>query len=189
MREGICPQVRLSGTGVIKSLKYNDMIVHGWPKEAHICLKFLEEYGKSRHHSISYRGESLATFCQMIFDDLNRACDRPFITKEIKQELTGRQAGRCAQCGDETLQEVDHKICRGANCHGSDAISNLNFLCSACHREKTQLDHQRMHVEDPNPFMSRFNAETWEGFVMARKPTQVVCNLHEKIQDLSLIHI
>ena len=148
--------------------------------EAHICLKFLEEYGKTRHRSISYRGESLATFCQMIFDDLNRACDRPFITKEIRQELTGRQKGRCAQCGDETLQEVDHKICRGANCYGSDAISNLNFLCSDCHKDKTQQDHTRMNVEDPNVFMSRFNMETWEGFVMSRKPTQVVCNLHEE---------
>jgi len=103
------------------------MIVHKWPQEAHICLKFLEEYGKSRHHSIAYRGESLATFGQMVFDDLCRQCDRPFITKEIKQELTGRQQGRCAQCGDETLQEVDHTIPRGANCHGSDSISNFIF--------------------------------------------------------------
>jgi hypothetical protein len=69
LRQGICPQVRLSGTGVIRSLKYNDMIVHNWPQEAHICLKFFEEYGKSRHHSIAYRGKSLATFGQMVFDD------------------------------------------------------------------------------------------------------------------------
>ena len=153
-------------------------MVHGWPQEAHVCLKFLEEYGKSRHHSIAYRGESIAMFGQMVVDDLCRQCDRPFITKEVRVDLAGRQKGRCAVCGDETLQEVDHTIPRSANCHGSDAISNFSYLCSTCHREKTALDNQRMNVEDPNVYMSRFNMETWEGFVMLRKRTQVVCNLH-----------
>jgi hypothetical protein len=47
-----------------------------------------------------------------------------------------------------------------------------------------------MNVEDPNVYMSRFNHETWEGFVMAaRKPTQVVCNLHEKMEDLPCLEI
>ena len=31
--------------------------------------------------------------------------------------------------------------------------------------------------------------ETWEGFVMSRKPTQVVCNLHEKMEDLQCLEI
>ena len=43
-----------------------------------------------------------------------------------------------------------------------------------------------MNVEDPNVYMSRFSQEAWEGFVMARKPTQIVCNLrqltHEKME-------
>ena len=43
LREGICPQVRLSGTGLPKGLRYNDCIVHTWPQEAHVCLKFIEE--------------------------------------------------------------------------------------------------------------------------------------------------
>ena len=189
LREGVCPQVRLSGTGMIKGLRYNDCVVHNWPKEAHVCLKFLEEYGKFRHHSIAYRGESLAIFGQLIFDDLCRQCDRPFITKDIRQELCGRQKGRCAQCGDETVQEVDHTIPRGAHCHGMDAIENYAYLCITCHREKTRLDHQRMNVEDPNVYMSRFNAETFEGFVMARKPTQVVCNLHEAAGELPCLEI
>ena len=79
LREHICPKVLLSGMGVIKGLVYNDCHVHKWPHDAHICLKFLEEYSKLRHHSLAYRGESLSTFCQMIFDDLCRQTDRPFI--------------------------------------------------------------------------------------------------------------
>ena len=43
-----------------------------------------------------------------------------------------------------------------------------------------------MRVEDPNPYTSRFSEETWEGFVLSRKPTQVVCNLHEATEGPTL---
>ena len=38
-----------------------------------------------------------------------------------------------------------------------------------------------MNVEDLKVYMSRFNQEAWEGFVMARKPTQNVANVYEKL--------
>ena len=189
LREHVCPQVVLGGMGNLKTLRYNDCFIHNWPHEAHVCLKFLEEYSKIRHHSLAYRGESLSTFCQMIFDDLSRQTDRPFITRDIKQELAGRQKNQCAVCGDCLVQEIDHKIPRGASCHGSDDISNFHFLCITCHREKTQQDHQRMNVEDPNAYMSRFSAETWEGFVMSRRPTQMVCNLHDALPRLQCMEV
>ena len=189
LRNHVCPQVMLSGLGTIKCLRYNDCYVHRWPQEAHVCLKFLEEYSKIRHHSLAYRGEALSTFCQMVFDDLCRQTDRPFITKDIKQELAGKQQYQCASCGDAIIQEVDHKIPRGAGCHGADHIENYNYLCTTCHRDKTQQDHQRMNVEDPNAYMSRFNEETWEGFVMSRKPTQMVCNIHESLPKLQCMEI
>ena len=44
-------------------------------------------------------------------------------------------------------------------------------------------------MEDPNVYMNRFNQQTWERFVMARKPTPVVCNLPEKMEDLSCLEI
>ena len=118
----------------------------------------------------------------MIFDEFSRQCDKPFLTPEIKKELAGRQKGKCAVCGDP-VAEVDHIIPR--SCFGSDGIGNYQYLCEPHHKEKTALDHQRMHVEDPNPYMSRFNQETGENFVMARKPTQVVCNLHEATQSIT----
>ena len=52
LRNGICPQVRLSGTGIPKGLRYNDCIIHTWPQEAHVCLKFLEELSKTRAHAL-----------------------------------------------------------------------------------------------------------------------------------------
>ncbi len=99
---------------------------------------------------------------------------RQTLTKDIRQELAGRQKGRCAQCGDQAVQEVDHAIPRGARCHGVESIENYAYLCAVCHKAKAQQDHLRMNVEDPNVYVSRFNQEAWEGFVMAIKPTQVV---------------
>lgn len=189
LRQYISPRLTMSGTGRIKSLTYNDCKIYHWPYEAHICLKFLEEYSKIRHHSLQYRGESLASFCAMVFDDLNRPTDRPFLTKDIKRELAGRQKGRCAICGDALLQEVDHHIARGASCYGSDGMENLNYICSMCHKAKTQSDHQRMHVEDQNVYMSRFSKETWDAFVMARRPLQVVCNLNEVVEGQACLEI
>ena len=36
--------------------------------------------------------------------------------------------------------------------------------------------------------MSRFNEETWEGFVCSRKPTQVVCDLHKELPNVPILH-
>ena len=49
LRDGICPQVLLSGTGIPKGLRYNDCIIHTWPQEAHVCLAFLVELSKPGH--------------------------------------------------------------------------------------------------------------------------------------------
>ena len=45
-----------------------------------------------------------------------------------------------------------------------------------------------MNVEGNCPYMSRFNEETWEGFVCSRKPTQVVCNLHKELPNAPILH-
>ena len=180
LREGICPQVRLSGMGMLQGLRYNDCTVHGWPGEAHICLKYLEELSKVRAHSLQYRGESLATFGKMLFDEFHKPCDRPFLTADIGRELAGKQRGRCYVCGDEIENgQLDHSIPRGGRCLGSDNAEGLKYLCHMCHARKTSEDRARMNVEDPNVYMSRFSEETWRGFVESRRPTQMVCNRNE----------
>ena len=180
LREGISPQVMLSGTGIPKGLRYNDCIVHTWPQEAHVCLKFLEELSKTRAHNIQYRGESLAMFNQMMFDEFCRPCDRPFLTAEIRKEIAGKQKGKCNICGDLLGKaELDHTIPRGGQCYGSDDPKALAYLCRTCHSSKTSEDRARMNVEDANVYMSRFSKEVWDAFVESRRPTQNVCNLNE----------
>ncbi len=82
-----------------------------------------------RAHSLQYRGESLATFGQMIFDEFCKPCDRPFLTADIRRELAGKQKGRCYVCGDAVENgEVDHSIPRGGRCWGSDSADRLGNL-------------------------------------------------------------
>ena len=50
------------------------------PKEAEVCLKFLEELTKVRSHNVQYRGESMASFNQRVFDELCKVDLRPPIT-------------------------------------------------------------------------------------------------------------
>ena len=49
-------------------------------------------------------------------------------------------------------------------------------------KEKTSFDEQRLDVEDSSAFISRFSQETWDGLVESRKPSQIVCNLHEEVE-------
>ena len=84
------------------------------------------------------------------------------------------------------LKEIDHTVAR--SCYGRDEVGNYRGLCQLCHKLKTYNDRQKMHVEDHCPYMSRFNEETWEGFVCSRKPTQVVCNLHDELPSVPILH-
>ena len=62
---------------------------------------------------------------------------------------------------------------------GRDAAGNYQGLCPSCHKHKSSTcDAQRIAVEDGNPYMSRFSAETWRDFVETRRPHQVVADLH-----------
>ena len=128
-------------------------------------------------------------FGQMIFDEYNRPVDRTYITDDVRREINGDQNGKCGICGDSIIDEIDHKLPRGGQCHGSDHLQNYQGLCSFCHKLKTQDDHTRMNIEDHNFWISRFNEETYRDFVQSRRPTQVVCNLHDPDPNLSCLEI
>ena len=87
LKQGICPQVKLNGCGEFKSLKYNQMIIHKHHKDSFICMKFLEEYSKFKTHSIVYKGESMASFNCMIFEDLCKVPERPQIPHDKRKQL------------------------------------------------------------------------------------------------------
>ena len=68
-KQGFAPEVRLSGLGQIKALTWNVCVIHAIPKDAEVCLKFLDELTKARSHDVRYRGESMAAFNQRVFDE------------------------------------------------------------------------------------------------------------------------
>ena len=78
-----------------------------------------------------------------------------------------KRGGLCATCDDEAV-EIDHDIPRAA--HGPE--------------EDNLVD-----LEDSSAFISRFSQETWDGFVEARKPSQIVCNLHEECEGGGVVNI
>ncbi len=114
--------MKLSGTGKLKHLTWNDCVIHDLPPEAGVCKKFVEELTKIKTHSIVYRGESLAGFNQIVFDELCKNSERPPITRNVKQAVKGNSDGLCVECGDEIVQEIDHTIPR--SCFGSDDLSH-----------------------------------------------------------------
>ena len=63
--------------------------------------------------------------------------NRKYNAPENKRELFGEQSGRCAACGYESRYRqfhVDHIISQKRN--GSDALDNLQLLCSNCNAVK-----------------------------------------------------
>ena len=79
--EGWVPKVNLSGVGHLKSLSFGDMVIHKRPKEAAVCMRFAEVY-KEWSGNVEYRGESLAGFTSMIFDDMCQPKKRHTLTQE-----------------------------------------------------------------------------------------------------------
>jgi len=176
-RENICPHVMLSGMNQPKALVYNQCVIHNLPKEGPLCMRFLAELTKSRPHSIVYRGESMTGLSQMVFDSLCTVDARIPPSYLERQSVLNRCHNQCESCGDP-VAEIDHHVPR--TCFGKDETSNYRALCAQCHKFKTTSDQNRMQVEDANPFLSRFNAQTWQGFVCSRRPHQVTaCGLHE----------
>jgi hypothetical protein len=59
------------------------------------------------------------------------------IPERVRNEVWRRDEGRCVQCGSQERLEFDHLIpwSRG----GSDTARNLQLLCEACNRRKS--DH------------------------------------------------
>jgi hypothetical protein len=49
-------------------------------------------------------------------------------------------------------------------------------------------DSQRIQVEDGNPYLSRFNSDTWKSFVECRRPHQVVADLHKAMTGSPIWH-
>ena len=142
-----------------------------------MCAKFLQQMASVRPHTVIYRGESFAGFCQLLFDSLCTVDPRQPPTYLERQAVMARCKGCCESCGDIAC-EIDHHVPRG--CFGKDSLGNYKGLCASCHKLKTNsCDTNRIAVEDSNPYTSRFNAETWKGFVLSRRPQQVVANLHK----------
>ena len=152
-------------------------------------MAFLEELSSLKAHNLAYRGESLASFNMMVFDCFCEVKPRPGVSAGLRHKIVQNQRHLCALCGDMLTDDliIDHIVPRAAL--GSDNIDNLHAICSPCDKLKTFDDKGEIQIEEKNPFLSRFNKDTFEIFCLSRKPTQVVCNLHSHVEDLPVLEV
>ena len=199
--QGIVPLVQLSGMGVMKALRIKaepqaganadealeHAVVQRAMREDIVCDLFAQFLKRDTGRRLVYRGESLATFADMAFRELCKPPHRRQLTNVQADLVWERQGRACNMCGARTIKpNVDHMIplCEG----GGNGPENAQILCLDCHSVKTTLE-QLSFVEDGTPLMSRFNRETYAAFVEARKPPQVVADLHVRNGPASSVDI
>ena len=184
--QGVIPRVLLNGLGIPKALQYKNCTIHKRQDCTDVCDVLAQLYNEHFGCSLVYRGESLAAFTAMAFDDMCKPPKRLTLQTEARDTIMARNGGRCVICGG-VAQEIDHSIPRGA--FGQDDLENMAAICRACHKQKTSIDHQRLGIEDLNVYMSPFSDEIWAGFVESRKPTQFVCDLHKAQPNLQDVEV
>ena len=181
--EGIVPEVRLSGPGEIITLRWIGCVTHALPQNAEVCLEFLGEITKVRSHSAQYRAESIASFNQRVFDELCKV-DFNHPLRRHRSRKSKRDAVGGAKCAAiPTKRSIMQwlgaaKVKMSCGTIGAHASLALNWRRTTTHR--------RCMWRTPT-YMSRFDEETWTGFVCSRKPSQVVCNLHEQLPDMPIL--
>ena len=62
--------------------------------------------------------------------------------RRLRQAVLIRDGYRCRQCGRAGRMEVDHVVPFKAG--GSNALSNLQSLCRACHFRKTGGENEKV---------------------------------------------
>ena len=93
--QAICPNVARSGMGRLKTLRYNDCVVHSIPQETDVCCEFLARLARVRPHSVVYRGESFASFGQLVFDALCSVDPRQPPSHMERQAALAKSQGLC----------------------------------------------------------------------------------------------
>ena len=58
--------------------------------------------------------------------------------KKIRQQAKHQLPYECAHCGDGEPLELDHIVNHKRG--GTDELDNLQWLCQACHKVKTQRE-------------------------------------------------
>ena len=142
--QGIIPRVLLNGLGIPKALQYNDCTIHKKQDCTRVCDKMAQLYG-----DITYKGQSLAGFAAMVFDDMCRPRRRPTMQATTRDEVMEMTSGLCVHCG-ALAEEIDHRIPKGAG--GSDDVDNQCAVCKVCHKQKSATDLHRVGVEDLNVY-------------------------------------
>ena len=105
--QGIVPRVLLNGLGIPKALQYKNCTIHKRQDCTDVCdvlaQLYNEHFGREAVGGLVYRGESLAAFTAMAFDDMCKPPKRLTLQTEARDKIM-------AGLGDDVLSaEVLHR--------------------------------------------------------------------------------
>ena len=91
--QGIFPRVLLNGLGIPKALQYKNCTIHKRQDCTDVCDVRAQLYNEHFGRSLVYRGESLAAFTAMAFDDMCKPPKRLALQTEPRDKITARNGG------------------------------------------------------------------------------------------------
>ena len=101
---------------------------------------------------------------------------RGFLSMETRCLVKERQGNVCSICGEDSMLELDH--IKPLRLGGTDDLSNVHAICTACHLTKTYQEDLLGKVKF-DPLVSVLNSHVHDSFHMSTKTPQCVLPLRE----------
>ena len=90
---------------------------------------------------IQFRNQSLSAIVMELFARFMK-CKRIPITKKLRSDIAKRQRDECAICNRNLVSTFDLDHIKPVSAGGSSKESNLQALCTLCHKEKTASENE-----------------------------------------------
>jgi hypothetical protein len=137
----IVPKVKCSSLSTVSqiTMKENDkniILVNPGDKRINVEItkKICEKAG------IMFNNQSIGT----LLADLQKHFFKPIrevISKETRREIFNEQCGKCADCNEDLGDKYELDHIQPLSGGGTNDRDNLEFLCKACHVEKSKEEH------------------------------------------------
>lgn len=130
----------------IKPVKLSSIIaINPYPNSVTIHFENGKDVRILYYQDHSYQDKGMPFFCLLLSEMVNRINDpidesvfsptRERMSDDLKMSVWRRDDGRCARCGSREKLEYDHII--PVSKGGSNTLRNIELLCEACNRAKS----------------------------------------------------
>lgn len=140
----------------VTMIEYKSNILHANPN-ASIKLHPEKIMKACENLGIAFKNQSIGRLVRQMYQ-LFYDTKRQKISDAIREEIRNKQHNKCAKCDSEP-EQLDH-IKALAN-GGTNEKENLQYLCKACHQQKTENEREQgyIHIDSTS---SSFNGHTFD---------------------------